>query len=55
MINVCLSFPELKVASSDSFFYLTVSLKPKEIQFTIIYDKQAETFEKLEFRECLAF
>ncbi len=37
MENVQNDFPELKVASSNSFFYLTVSLKPKEINFTVIY------------------
>ncbi len=51
MKNVRHSFPEAEVTSSNSLFYLTNSPKPKDIQFTFIYDEEKHqiiTFQNLE-------
>ncbi len=49
--NACYTFPQPKMTSSDVLFCLTDSPESKNIQFTIISDKEKQqiiTFEPLE-------
>lgn len=40
MKNVHYNIPQPKVTSSDVLFYPTNNLKPKDTQFTTMYDKE---------------
>lgn len=49
--NVCYNIPQPKVMFPPYLFYLTISPKPKDIVFTIMYEKEKDqnlTSEKLE-------
>lgn len=51
LLNIIITFPNSKVMSSNCLFYPTNSPQPKNIQFSIKYDKEKHhifTFEKLE-------
>lgn len=39
--NVCNNFPQFKEMYSDLLFCPTNSTEPKKMQFTVIYDKEA--------------
>lgn len=51
MKNACYNSPQVKVTYSNCLNYLTISQNPKDILFTIIYDKEKHeivTVENLE-------